>query len=59
MSVEDIRPGLTSVEIDCGARSESCGGGRGLLDQDQCRLTNIWLGSIPVRYYWVGIDVSW
>ena len=50
MSVEDIRPGLMSVDIDCGARSESCGGGRGLLDQDQCRLKNIWLGSIPVRY---------
>ena len=57
-SVEYICSGLTSVEIDCGARSDRCGGGRGLLAQDQYQLTYIWYGSLSVWGFWVGIDVS-
>ena len=57
-SMEDIQLGLTSVDIDCGARVEICGGGRGLLTLDRRQLTDIWPRSMSVWYFWVGIDDS-
>ena len=56
--VEDIRLGLTLVEIDYGAGVDICGGGIGLLARDQCQLTYIWLGSMLFQDFGVGIDGS-
>ena len=58
-SIEDIRSLLTLVDIDCGAGAESCGGRKRLLDRNRCQLTDIWSGSMSVRYFGVCIDVSW
>ena len=38
ISVADISSGITSVEIDCGAGSESCGGGKRLLAWEKIML---------------------
>ena len=59
MSVEDIRSGLISVDIDCCDGEKSCGSGRGLLAQDCCQLIDIWSGYMLVRDFGVRINISW
>ena len=56
--VEDIRLGLTLVEIDYGAGVDICGGGIGLLARDQCQLTDIWSWFMSVQGFGVIIDGS-
>ena len=52
--VEDIWSGLTLVETDSGARAESCGSGKGLLDWDRCLLDKFGRGPRLFRIFGLG-----
>ena len=49
-----IWSGITLVETDSGARAESCGSGKGLLDWDRCLLDKFGRGPRLFRIFGLG-----